>query len=250
MKPALVLSCEHGGNRVPARWRGAFAGDAGAARALDSHRGWDRGALTLARQLARRFDAPLVACTTTRLLADPNRSRGRRGLFSEWSRRLPERERDAVLAHAWRPHRDAVTELVRAHVARRRVVLHLSVHSFTPRWQGRARTVDVGWLYDPRRPAERAFARAWLRALRARREDLRLRCNQPYRGDADGLTTALRRRFDERRYLGVELEVSQRFPDGPAAAWRRLRADLARSLEDVLGEPRAAWLPGDRPVPG
>ena len=46
------------------------------------------------------------------------------------------------------------------------------------------------------------------------------------RGTADGLTTTLRRRFGAEDYLGVELEVSQRFPRGAPAAWRRLRGDL------------------------
>src|SRR5436305_13375521 len=38
----LLITCEHGGNAVPERYRGAFAG---AARALASHRGYDPGAL-------------------------------------------------------------------------------------------------------------------------------------------------------------------------------------------------------------
>lgn len=228
MRRALVITCEHGGNRVPAAYRALFA--RGAARALASHRGWDPGALVLARALARALDAPLLACTATRLLVDPNRSKGHPELFSEWTRGLPPDERDAILERWWRPHRTAVRELVES----RERVLHLSVHSFTPRWKGRLRTVDVGFLYDPARARERAFASGWLEALRSRRGDLRLRRNRPYRGDGDGLTTRLRARFGERRYLGVELEVSQRFPRGPRPAWRRLRRDLRLSLDEAL----------------
>ncbi len=240
----LVLSCEHGGARVPARYAAALRG---ARAALATHRGQDAGALVLARELARDFDAPLFACTTTRLLVDPNRSLGNPALFSAWTRLLPPEEREAIVARWWRPHRvaveGAVVELLGAgrspRGARSRTVLHVSVHSFTPRFRGRPRPIDVALLYDPAREREAAFARVWLGALRARRADLRLRRNSPYRGDADGLTTHLRRRFDERSYLGLELEVSQRFPRGAADAWRALRADVRASLADALAETAA-----------
>jgi predicted N-formylglutamate amidohydrolase len=230
VKPALVFTCEHGGNRVPARYQEHFEG---AARAVASHRGWDRGALPLARELARAFAAPLFACTTTRLLVDPNRSVGHPGLFSEWTRDLSRAEREAILARWWAPHREDVERTVRSRARGRRPVLHLSVHSFTPRWKGRARTVDVSLLYDPSRAPERAFAGAWLGALGTRRPELRLRRNQPYRGTADGLTSYLRTRFPEERYLGIELEVSQRFPLASSSSWRRLRRDLVETLREV-----------------
>jgi predicted N-formylglutamate amidohydrolase len=114
-------------------------------------------------------------------------------------------------------------------------VLHLSIHSFTPHWKGRRRKVDVGVLFDPARRHERAFTSEWLAALHACRADLCLRRNLPYRGYTDGLTTHLRTRFADSRYLGVELEVSQRFPLGPAPAWRSLRRDIAATLTTVVG---------------
>lgn len=232
MKRTLVLTCEHGGNRVPERYRKHFAT---AGRALAGHRGWDAGALVLARELARSLDAPLHACTTSRLVVDTNRSRGHRRLLSEWTRSLPSEERARILERWWLPHRSAVEERVRTHVERGRTVLHLSIHSFTPVWQGRRRRVDAGFLYDPSRASERSFASAWIESLRALRPELLLRRNQPYRGTEDGLTKSLRTLFDGESYLGLELEVSQRFPLGAAAPWRRLRRDLLDSLERTLG---------------
>ena len=219
---------------MPARQRAALAG---AARALASHRGWDPGSRRLALELARAFAAPLVGCTTTRLLIDLNRSLEHPRLFSEWTRELPSAEREALIARWWQPHRDALAALI---VARRsEPVLHLSVHSFTPRWpagRGPARQVDVGLLYDPARSRERAFVTAWMKALAACDPALRIRRNQPYRGTSDGLTTAFRTRYSASRYLGIELEVSQRFPLGPPARWLRLRRDLAASLGTALAE--------------
>lgn len=246
----LVVSCEHASAAVPVRFARVFRG---AVRALASHRGSDPGALPLARSLARAFAVPVLAAPATRLLADPNRSRHHRRLFSEWSLRLLPQERDDVLATCWQPHRDAVERLVRRHVVSGRTVLHVSVHTFTPRFHGVERRTDVALLYDPARGGERAFAARWLAGLGRLRPELRLRRNFPYRGDSDGLTTHLRRRFAAERYLGIELEVSQACAarGASAAARRRLAADLAAALRAALAEaPQAAAAAGRTARPG
>jgi predicted N-formylglutamate amidohydrolase len=89
-------------------------------------------------------------------------------------------------------------------------VLHFAVHSFTPVLRGETRAKDVGLHYDPSRGPERSAAIAWQRQLRESHPDLRVRRNAPYRGNADGLTTALRRERSARRYVGIEIELNQR----------------------------------------
>jgi predicted N-formylglutamate amidohydrolase len=108
------------------------------------------------------------------------------------------------------------------------------VHSFTPVLDGTARKADIALLYDPARPRERALAAHWLRALRVAEPARVVRRNDPYRGSADGLTTALRGEYPAARYLGIEIEVNQRhvgrggrFPPWVADA-------LASSLAEVL----------------
>lgn len=227
-EPALLLTCEHGGNQVPARYRSLFAGQEAL---LASHRGWDPGALALARLLAKELDAPLLTCETTRLLADPNRSRGHRALFSEFTLPLPRAERQAILDTHWQPHRQAVQHAAADLLARHGAVLHLAVHSFTPVLGDRERAMDLGLLYDPARPREAKLAKAWQAILHDAAPDLRVRRNAPYRGAADGLATALRRILGS-AYLGIELEASQGLFPNPHAAPR----DLARTLADTLRE--------------
>ncbi len=230
-RAALLLTCEHGGARVPARYARSFTG---ARTTLATHRGLDLGALQLARELGRRLDVPLLSCTVTRLLVDANRSLHHRQLFSEFTRGLPEDERARIVERYWWPHRDAVDEALRAGLEASGTVAHVSVHSFTPRWNGVEREVDVGLLYDPSRASERALASRWIAALAALEPELRLRRNRPYRGTADGLTSALRKRHAATCYAGLELEVAQRFPLGDPDRWRRLRRSLAESLRDAL----------------
>lgn len=218
----LVLTCEHGGNRVPAEYRGLFRGAAGV---LATHRGFDAGALTAARFLAARLRAPLVAATTTRLLVDLNRSPHNPAVFSRYTRDLPAEERERLLAMHHRPHRDSVRTRIRQALGSRARVLHLAVHSFTPVLRGEVRDFDIGLLYDPKRSAERRFCTDWQRQLR--RADFRVRRNAPYRGTSDGFTTALRREFGP-RYLGIELEINQSHVAAPS--WRALMTGLQVSL--------------------
>jgi predicted N-formylglutamate amidohydrolase len=234
--PALVLSCEHGGNRVPRAYAPLFAG---AGRVLASHRGWDKGALALARVLAKRTSAPLFAAETTRLLVDLNRADDNPAVFSRFTRELPDELRDALIEDWHRPHRQRVIAAIERLVARRRSVLHVAVHSFTPVMNGVVRNADIGLLYDPGRVRERGIARAWKAALREATPSLRVRSNYPYGGVSDGLTRALRRRVVDRDYAGIELEVNQRLV-GDRRRFAGLCDAIAASLLQVVSPPRTA----------
>lgn len=224
----LVLSCEHAGNTVPARYRSLFASHT---EALESHRGWDPGALPLARALARAWKIPLLHTDITRLLVEPNRSPHHPSLFSEFSRVLSPDDQRRVIERYYTPHRSAVREAVAREVARGRRVVHVGVHTFTPILNGDVRRTDVGLLYDPKRSAERAFCTQWSNALRAADPELRIRRNYPYHGASDGLTTWLRREFSARAYLGIELEVNQSVATSSNAA---VRNDIARHIAATI----------------
>jgi len=226
----LVVTCEHGGREVPSACAALFSGREAL---LDSHRGWDAGALDLALQLADAFRVPLHAATTTRLLVDLNRSIGHRQLFSEVSRPLPLARRREFVDRYYRPHRQAVEAEIARLVASGRRVIHVASHSFTPTLDNVPRQADVAWLYDPRRPGEVAFAHAWMRGLARLAPGLRLRRNYPYRGRGDGLTATLRKRHPDATYVGIELEVNQSLVEqhGP---WDRLKALLVDSLKKAL----------------
>jgi predicted N-formylglutamate amidohydrolase len=223
MKPfRLVITCEHGGNGVPRRWARLFRDSD-----LRSHRGYDIGAAPVARALAAAFRAPVFIATTSRLLVDLNRSATHPRLFSEKVRALPPEERSRILAEYYAPHREAVEAAI-ARAVRTGPVLHLGVHSFTPVLDGKVRRADVGLLYDPRRRSERAFCDPWHAAFTG----LVVRRNYPYRGVSDGFTTALRRKYADASYIGVELELNQ----GRFATKR----DAARMTRIVVESLRAA----------
>jgi len=228
---ALVLSCEHAGNRVPAECRALFRGKQ---RALESHRGWDPGALEVARAIAKETDAPLVAATVSRLVVECNRSIGHRQLFSEFTHSLDREGRTRLLDRYYHPHRGAVEAVVKSALRSHRRVVHVSVHTFTPALNGRKRTADIGLLYDPSRAEESHFVDVWSHALHWEAPLLRVKKNYPYRGWTDGLTTTLRGKLGARRYLGIELEVNQALAVGPARRSSDVPNQIARSLALLL----------------
>ena len=227
----VVVTCEHGGNRVPPRYRRHFRGFQAA---LQTHRGYDFGALVLARELSAAFRAPLIAATVTRLLVDLNRSEGHPRLHGETIRTLPREEREAIVAQYHRPYRASAENLIAKAVGRGRRVIHVSAHSFTPELNGRVRAADIGLLYDPARPGEVRLSARWKAALLRAAPGLRVRRNYPYAGIDDGFMPYLRGRFAPASYVGVEIEINQAFVLGTPRRWSTLRGVIIASLRDAL----------------
>jgi predicted N-formylglutamate amidohydrolase len=225
-----IVTCEHGGNQIPAPLRRHFDGWRSL---LDSHRGYDAGALTLAQAFARALDAPLVAATVSRLVIDLNRSLGHPQLYSAATRAVSAPLRAAIVAEHYRPYRNDVERRVAQMTARGHRVLHISAHSFTPELDGHVRMADVGLLYNPARPGEVALAACWKAALAATDPSLRVRRNYPYAGIGDGLTQHLRKRFAARAYVGIELEVNQAIVQAGGRRWAALRRVLIETLRDA-----------------
>lgn len=228
----IVLSCEHAGNRVPAAYRYLFARNSSI---LSTHRGFDIGISMVARRIARTLCQPLFACYTTRLLIDPNRSQGHPDLFSRISKVLARSEKDRIARRFYHRYRKSVIHHIRERMRKNRRVLHISLHSFTPVLNEEKRNADIGILYDPGRKREKAFAISLQNLLRIRTE-LKIRRNYPYRGSADGFTTALRKVFGEHRYLGIEIEINQALLMANRSEGRKIADAVCLSLEQILSQ--------------
>lgn len=202
----LILTCEHAGNELPAEYIPYFNKAGGV---LETHRGYDPGALDLFRELEQL--AVWNTCSmTTRLLIELNRSLHHPDLFSEFSGGMDAGEKTRLLTGSYLPYRSAVQKKVTELIGKGEKVLHLSVHTFTPQLNEEIRNADVGILYDPSRAEEKSFAVTLKTAILKEDPDLKVRYNYPYLGKADGFTTSLRGGFPE-NYLGIELEVNQKF---------------------------------------
>lgn len=228
---SLIITCEHGGNRIPPRYRHLFRGHE---ELLQTHRGYDAGGLTMAKDLADAFNATLFVATISRLLIDLNRSVGHPKLYSEATRPAPAEVRREILEAHYLPYRNQVEAHIAGEVAKGRCVIHISSHSFTPVLEGEVRNADIGLLYDPGRTTETRLCKGWQVALKAHAPEIRVRRNYPYAGKSDGFTAHLRRRFAEGTYAGVELEINQQQALQGGHGWRRLRKAIVAALQDAI----------------
>ena len=227
----FVVTCEHGGNRIPPEYAGLFRGWQ---RALRSHRGYDAGALAMARDLAANLHAPLVVATVSRLLVDLNRSLSNPDAWSAATRTLTPAEKERIVRRHYAPHHRRVAAVVDDAVAAGYRVIHFASHSFTPVLNGQVRTADVGLLYDPSRRGEVKLAAHWKAAFAELAPQLRVRRNYPYAGKGDGLTRSLRQRHSPARYIGIEIELNQAFVRRDGKPWRDLRAIVTATLQRAL----------------
>jgi len=223
----FLITCEHGGNRIPSRYRHLFAGFE---ELLQTHRGYDAGALALARELASELAAPLFVSTTSRLLVDLNRSIGHPRLYSEATRDAPATIRSEILEGYYLPHRNKVEADIAKAVARGCRVIHVASHSFTPQIDGTVRNADIGLLYDPTRSGELELCRRWKAQLKELAPHLKVRRNYPYAGKSDGLTAYLRCRFPAEVYIGIELEINQQHVFNGGRHWRAFRGRVIEAL--------------------
>lgn len=205
-KRAIVVSCEHAGKRVPAAYQSLFTD---AESVLASHRGWDPGALSIAQSIAQSLDVHCHHHDITRLLIEPNRSLSNPQLFSAYTQCLNEEEKQTLIDTYYTPYRTKVQQDICKSISRGIQVVHLSIHSFTPIWNGQVREVEIGLLFDDKRKNEFEFSQRMRANLEALTES-GVCFNQPYLGTDDGFTTYLRTLFSDEFYIGVEIEINQR----------------------------------------
>lgn len=218
-KQSFLISAEHASNRVPEIWQPMFAGEADV---LDSHRAWDPGSREMADSLASALDAPLLAGQMTRLLIDLNRSQDHPRRFSEFSRGIAQRQKTELVETFWQPHWNAYRDHLETLPGQ---VIHIACHSFSPTMDGKARSTDIGLLYDPSRHREAQYCRTLGKTLRSTRPDLTIHMNRPYLGISNGMGQQHRRQFGDDRLITLELEINQRLITRPN--WAVLRERIA-----------------------
>lgn len=221
----FMLTCEHASNKLPAAFKSAVPADV-----LKTHRAYDIGACSVFRKLVK-FAKPEFYCEGkfSRLFVDLNRTLTNKSAFSEYYDALEARDKSAAKkakAQAtayWQEYRAAIEKFVASSLSSPKrtasktraaksepEIVHLGIHSFTPELNGKVRNTDIGILYDPSRPQERAYANVIKAEIKRLYPAMKVRFNYPYKGTSDGLTTTLRKKFGP-RYVGIEIEINQKF---------------------------------------
>jgi len=224
----MVLVCEHASRFIPAALNGLGLSDEAAA----SHAAWDIGAFDLAKKLSQVLDAPLVAARVSRLVYDCNRPPEADSSIPAQSEvfavpgncGLSEQQRAVRVRDVYEPFRTVLGQVLDQHPTRPALI---TLHSFTPIFNGVNRPVELGFLHD----TDDRMAIALLSEAR-RRTPLKAELNQPYSA-ADGVTHTLRTQAGPRGLANVMIEVRNDLMDTPEGV-ARIAGYLAPILEDVI----------------
>lgn len=224
----LILTCEHGGNDIPAGFRSYFKNEEDA---LNSHRGYDLGAFDVFQDLKSLSDYSNFS-KTSRLLIELNRSLHHPNLFSTFTKMLSKDEKTELINTFYLPYRNAVESQIKQYINDNQSVIHISVHSFTPVLKNIKRNCDIGLLFDSSKKEEKQFCNRFKSNLKKLNSNLKIRYNYPYLGKADGFTTYLRKKLSN-NYIGIELEINQKFSDKNSMDVH-LKKILYQALSDVI----------------
>lgn len=107
--------------------------------------------------------------------------------------------------------------------------MHLSIHSFTPIFNGETRETDVGILYDEALEIERVISAEIYQILNKHLSRTKIELNKPYKGIDDGFTTYLRPCFPIGKYAGIEIEINQKLFD--QTDYKRIRNALNDAMK-------------------
>ena len=216
-KAILILTCEHASNKLPAAFKKVVP-----AEVLKTHRAYDIGAVQVFRKLVK-FAKPEFYCEGkfSRLFVDLNRTITNKSAFSNYLRNNENAKAQATAY--WNEYRATIEKFVQQNIGKdsrgnsgksaenkEAEIIHLCIHSFTPVLNGKVRNTDIGILYDPTRPQERAYANVIKDEIKRLYPAIKVRFNYPYKGTSDGLTTTLRKKFGP-QYVGIEIEINQKF---------------------------------------
>ncbi|PHP66091.1 N-formylglutamate amidohydrolase [Zhengella mangrovi] len=185
----LVLVADHARRDLPPEYGSLGLPD----WEFERHIAYDIGVEGVTRGLAARLGAPAVMAGFSRLLIDPNRGADDPTLIRQLydgtiipgNYPMSGTEREARLSHFYRPYHGAVWERIAA-VQRKgpgQAPFVVSVHSFTPEMQGRARPWHVGILWD----SDDRAVRPMMEMLQAE-PGLVVGDNEPYDGALKGDT--------------------------------------------------------------
>jgi len=221
----LILVCDHAARDLPAGY-----GTLGLNPSLlATHIGFDIGAGSVARRLARRFAAPAILARWSRLLIDLNRGADDPTLVMKLSdgsvipgNRDANADEIARRVHDYHaPYHAAIKHEIK--LAREAEVIPalVSIHSFTPRWKGQLRPWQIGVLWD----RDARLARPLIEELKA--AGFKVGDNEPYSGELEN--DCMYRHGTANGLPHVLIEIRQDLVSTPAAAHA-----LADRLYDIL----------------
>lgn len=198
----LVFTCEHASNALPEPWRWPEADR----WLVDTHWASDIGAGAFTRRVAGLMNAPAVLSRFSRLLVDPNRPLDSDTLFRQnadghqvhLNEALLETERERRVERFYKPYHAAVSGMIE----RSQGDTVFAIHTFTDNYEGDARMLELGVLFDD----DEEPAHQLIRHLEG--AGFHVLANEPWSGKG-GLAYSPVRHAKEFGWCALEIEARQ-----------------------------------------
>lgn len=198
----VLFVCEHASSHIPEKFN--QLGLVGPT--CESHIAWDPGAEDVTRMLADRFNAPAVISGISRLVYDCNRPPSAPDSVPEKSeifevpgnKNLSDLEIADRVENYYRPFEQTLMRAIDEHHVDPMLV---TIHSFTPVYNGQERDVEIGLLHDD----DSRVVDAMLGSMIGQ-DAFNIQRNEPY-GPDDGVTHTIRVHGVENGLLNVMVEV-------------------------------------------
>ncbi|HEY4365684.1 MAG TPA: N-formylglutamate amidohydrolase [Steroidobacteraceae bacterium] len=232
----FLFTCDHASMRLP-----RALGTLGLSQTeLSSHIAWDIGAGGVARMLAERLDATLVAQNYSRLVIDCNRQQAAadsipvRGEWVEISgnERLDPSQIEARRAEIFTPYHDALSTILERRKADRKRTLLVAVHSFTPTYLNIPRPWSIGVMYGQ----DARMSSVLLKLLR-RDERLKVGDNEPYPiAEDNDYTLPVHGQLRGLAHVGIEIRQDLIADEAAQKSWAGRLASLLKQAAEMLGK--------------
>lgn len=233
-----IFTCEHGGNQIPDGYKQYFVNHQ---QVLTTFKAYDIGSMNLYKDLLEEMGDYGNHFQYCRMLVDVDKNIEDPDLFFQTITKLPTKDKNKILKTFYYPWREEVEKQI-ASLAKGNTVLHCSVHTFPNVVNNIVRDVDVSILYEPERKLEAQFAEKFIQFLQDENPKLRIKSNFPIPGANEGFIHHLKQQKFSKKYIGIQLEVSQAFPVGKSEKWIALKQQIVRSYKVSLKELKATLL--------
>lgn len=227
----VILVCEHASNRVPASLGSLGLTD----EQLRSHIAWDPGASDLSQDLSRDLDATLVEARFSRLVYDCNRPpesisampANTEECFVPGNNNIDVSGRIARTCGIYLPFHAELSRIIAVKRAFGIAPIIVTIHSFTPAFNGVIREVEVGLLHGN----DRRLANAMLDNS-AENGNYDVRLNEPYAA-SDGVLHSIEKQLDDADIPHVMIEVRNDLLTDQVKS-REIATFLAKSITQAV----------------
>ena len=155
-KSNFLIICDHASNHIPAKYNGLGLSK----EILNTHIAYDIGAKEVALNISKFLNCPLVMTNFSRLLIDANRGVDDPTLIMkisdesviEGNKNISFQnnsdERKKRIKNFYEIYHKKISDIINTLISKKVFPAIISIHSFTPFWKGKKRSIDLGILWD------------------------------------------------------------------------------------------------------